>query len=76
MRNYRCLSTYTLPAPTIPTEGTTYAPYRVLYLWVFFTFTPVFFSEANILLAVIGLVGVLGTGVVLTYGFVRAPRAL
>ena len=53
-----------------------FAPYRVLYSWVFITFTPVFFSETNILLAVIGLIGVLGTGVVLTYGFVRAPRAL
>ena len=39
MRNVRCLSTYTLPAPTTPTEGTAYAPYRVLYLWVFITFT-------------------------------------
>jgi hypothetical protein len=33
-------------------------------------------SESTILLSVIGMVGVLGTAIVLTYGFIRAPRLL
>lgn len=74
MRNLSRLSTYTLREPPSPSEGTALRPISALNTWVFFTFTLMFFSETNILLATIGLVGVLGTGVVLTYGFVRAPR--
>lgn len=33
-------------------------------------------TESTILLSVIGMVGVLSTAIVLTYGFIRSPRQL
>ena len=62
MRNVRCLSTYALPAPTTPSPEGTAAPYTCAEYCCVHYIPPVFFNETNILLAVIGLVGVLGTG--------------